>query len=122
MRIRHLSWQAKARIKVAETKSKIPKEWVLKQADLEEAAQQGKFKGPFIEQFLSRGEKDIIRNDSLSLIEKLKSQRYSAVEVAEAFCRTAAITYQIVSAGPILADRYSDLLIFLRFRIIVFME
>lgn len=100
MRVRHLSWQAKARIKVADTESKIPKEWVLKQADLDKVTQQRNLTGPFIEQFLDGSEKDIIRNDSLCLVEKIRSQRYSAVEVASAFCKAAAIAQQIVSAEP----------------------
>lgn len=100
MQIRHLSWQAKARTKVADTESKIPKGWVLQRADLDKAREQRNLTGPFIEQFISGGEKDIVRNDSLCLIEKIRYQRYSAVEVAETYCKTAAISQQIVSAEP----------------------
>lgn len=38
---------------------------------------------------------DIIRNDSLQLVQKIKSQRLTAVEVVQAHCRTAAIAQQI---------------------------
>ena len=81
---------------MAEMESKIPREWVLKQADLDKAAEQRNLTGPFIEQFLTEDEKGIVRNDSPCLIEKLKCQHYSAVEVAEAYCKTAAISQQIV--------------------------
>ena len=97
MQIRHVSWQAKARVKMAEMESKTPRKWMLKQADLDKAAEQRNLTGSFIEQFISEGEKGIVRNDSPCLIEKIKCQRYSAVEVAEAYCKTAAISQQIVS-------------------------
>ena len=91
------SWQAKARAKVADMESKIPKEWILEQADLEDAKQRRCLTGPFIEKFLHDSEVDIIRNDSVQLVEKIKSQHYTAVEVARAYCKTAAVAQQIVS-------------------------
>ena len=97
MQIFQSSWQAKAKAKVADMESKIPREWVLDRADLEEAKRQRKLTGSFIERFLHDGEVDIIRNDSVQLVEKIKSQRYTAVAVAQAFCKTAALAQQIVS-------------------------
>ena len=82
--------------------SRIPREWILKQVDLDKAKEQRSLAGSFIEHFLSDCERDIIRNDSIGLVEKIKRQRYSAVEVAQAYCKTAAITQQIVSQEPVL--------------------
>lgn len=91
------SWEAKAKAKVAETKSKIPKEWRLNQSSLDKAKQIKKLSGPFIESFLSDEEISITRNDSTLLVEKVKTGEYTALQVAQAFCKTAAIAHQIVS-------------------------
>ena len=96
MQIFQESWQARAEAKAAEIRSRIPKEWTLDQVDLEKAKNQRDLVGPFIESFLNDREVDIIRNDSLQLVEKIKSQRHTAVEVVQAYCRTAAIAQQIV--------------------------
>ncbi len=96
MQIFQESWQARAEAKAAEIHSRIPKEWTLDQVDLEKAKNQRDLAGPFIESFLNDREVDIIRNDSLQLVEKIKSQRHTAVEVVQAYCRTAAIAQQIV--------------------------
>ena len=96
MQILHQSWQARAKAKVADIHSRIPREWTLGQLDLERAAKQRNLTGPFIEGFLNDSEVDIIRNDSLQLVEKIKSQHYTAVEVVQAYCKTAAIAQQIV--------------------------
>ncbi|KAL8836535.1 MAG: hypothetical protein Q9170_002890 [Blastenia crenularia] len=94
------SWQASAKAKVADIHSRIPNEWVLSATDLEKAKQQRSLTGDFIEQFLDDGEKNIIRTGSVGLVEKLKCRVYTAVDVARAFCHTAAVAQQIIS-GPI---------------------
>ncbi|KAL8654303.1 MAG: hypothetical protein Q9210_001584 [Variospora velana] len=72
MRILHASWQAAARAKVADIHSRIPKAWVLSDIDLEKARKQRKLTGPFIEQYLDDNEKEIISEDSVRLVEKIK--------------------------------------------------
>ena len=96
MKIFQESWQARAKAKVAEIHSRIPKKWLLDQVDLEKAKNQRNLTGPFIESFLDAREVDIIRNDSLQLVQKIKSQHHTAVEVVQVYCRTAAIAQQIV--------------------------
>lgn len=91
------SWEAKAKAKVAETKSKIPNEWRLNQSSLDKAKQVKKLSGSFIESFLSDEESSIVRNDSTVLVEKVKTGEYTALQVAQAFCKTAAVAHQIVS-------------------------
>lgn len=97
MQIFQESWQAKAKAKVTNMESKIPKEWTLEKADLDEAKKQRNITGQFIERFLGASEVDIIRNNSVQLVEKIKSQHYTAVAVAQAYCHTAAVAQQIVS-------------------------
>lgn len=91
------TWEAKAKAKVAETKSKIPNEWRLNQSSLDKAKQIRKLSGAFIESFLSDEELSITRNDSTLLVEKVKTGEYTALQVAQAFCKTAAVAHQIVS-------------------------
>ena len=97
MQILQDSWRAKAKAKVADMKSKIPDDWTLKQADLEMAKKQRKLNGVFFENFLSGSDLDIIRNDSVQLVDKIKAKRHTAVEVTQAYCKAAAIAQQIVS-------------------------
>jgi amidase len=90
-------WQAIARAKVANTMSKIPREWVVDQADIEGAKRQRQLSGPFIERFLDEGELEIVRDDSVSLVDKVKSGQYTTLQAVRAYCKAAAIAHQIVS-------------------------
>lgn len=91
------SWEAKAKAKVAETKSKIPDEWSLNQSSLDKAKQIKELSGAFIESFLSDEELSITKNDSTLFVEKVKAGEYKALQVAQAFCKTAAVAHQLVS-------------------------
>ena len=97
MHVRQRSWEAKAEAKVAETKSKIPDEWRLNQSSLDKAKQMKKLSGAFVESFLNDEELSIVRNDSTLLVERVKTGEYTAWQVAQAFCKTAAVAHQIVS-------------------------
>ena len=96
MQNRGKSWQAKAEEKVAATKSKIPQHWLLNDSDLKRAAQRKQLSGAFIESFLQDEELEIILKDSLPLVASLKDGKHTAVQVTQAFCKTAAIAHQIV--------------------------
>lgn len=91
------SWRVKAEAKVADMKSKIPDDWTLEQADLDMAKKQRKLNGLFFESFLDGNDLNIIRNDSVQLVDKIRDQHYTAVEVTQAYCKAAAIAQQIVS-------------------------
>ncbi|KAK4695723.1 hypothetical protein P7C71_g2079, partial [Lecanoromycetidae sp. Uapishka_2] len=95
MQIFQQPWQAKAEAKMADVRSKIPGEWTLEQADLELAKKQRKLTGGFFERFLSDADLDIIHNNSVQLVEKIKCQRYTSVEVTQAYCKAAAVAQQI---------------------------
>ncbi len=92
-----LSWKQLAAAKRADTLSKIPAEWRLKETDLELASKQRDLTGPFIQKFLGPGDIAIITQDASSLAGKLADGSYTAVQVTTAFCKTAAIAQQIVS-------------------------
>ena len=90
-------WQVIARAKVADMHSRTPDEWRLSNLDLENAKKQRTLTGPYIERYLTDDEKGIIGNDSVQLVEKIKSRQYTAVDVVRAYCKTAAVAQQIVS-------------------------
>ena len=92
-----MSWESKAAKKRASTLAKIPPEWRLSPTDLERASRQRDLTGSFIEGFLDANEIAIVNMDSVTLVEAIKTRKLSAVEVAKAFCKTAAVAHQIVS-------------------------
>lgn len=93
----HESLQALASAKVNETLSKIPAEWSLSQDVLDRAKSERKLKGDFFDSFLTPRELEITRYDSLSLVNRVRDGRLSAVEVTKAYCKAAAVAHQIVS-------------------------
>lgn len=102
------SWRAKAEAKVADVTSKIPDHWRLKQGDRDMAKKQRQLSGRFFQSFLDDSDLNILRNDSVQLVDKIKARHYTAVEVTEAYCKAAAIAQQVVSkADHILAHSMS---------------
>ena len=97
MQILQDSWRTEAEAKVASIKSKIPDGWVLKQDDLDMAKKQRKLNGRFFENFLNRSDIDILHNDSVQLVDKIRARHYTALEVTRAYCKAAAIAHQVVS-------------------------
>ena len=91
------SWRTKAEAKVANIKSRIPDNWILKQDDRDMAKKQRKLNGPFFESFFDHSDLDILRNDSVQLVDKIKAQQYTALEVTQTYCKAAAIAQQVVS-------------------------
>ena len=97
MQIIQDSWREKAKAKMANMRADIPEIWLLKQADLEDAKKQRKLSGDFFEKHLNSRDLEIIRNDSVQLVDKIKARLYTAVEVAQTYCKAAAVAQQIVS-------------------------
>lgn len=98
MRIEATSWEVKAAAKQAGTRAKIPPSWRLSAGDLQRAKNQQDLTGPFIRQFLPENVNIITSKDSLELVESLRRGDLTAVEVATAFCKTAAVAHQIVGS------------------------
>jgi amidase len=93
-----LSWEIRAAAKTASTRAKIAPEWHLSEADLDKAGKQRDLTGPFIQQYLDDKELEIIRQDSTSIVAKIKTGEWSAKQVTLAFCKTAAVAHQIASS------------------------
>ncbi|KAF2749743.1 general amidase [Sporormia fimetaria CBS 119925] len=89
------SWHERAAAKVADTASKIPPHWRLTPNDLQRARETKDLTGPFIESFLSSEEISITRLASDALVSKIASRSLTSLEVATAYCKTAAIAHQI---------------------------
>lgn len=105
MRVPRSSWQATARAKVEDIHSRIPKEWLLSDTDLERAKKQRNLTGSFIEQYLGDDEKMIVSHGSVDLVEKIKHGEHTALNVTQAYCKTAAIAQQIVSSAFFFSTR-----------------
>jgi amidase len=99
MRLLTSSWQARADAKAAATLNKIHPEWRLSPIDLANAKKQRDLTGPFIQQFLETNEVSIISKVSVDIVGDIKEGRLTAVQVTNAFCKTAAIAHQIVSSA-----------------------
>jgi amidase len=91
------TWEQKAAAKRAETLTKIPQEWRLDPADVARAGHQRDLTGAFIQQFLNAEDVAIISKDSAEIVNHVEEGQLTAVQVATAFCKTAAIAHQIVS-------------------------
>ena len=90
------SWEIKAEEKRASTHAKIPNEWLLDKATLDEAAKHRNLTGPFIEEYLTHAEISITNEPSLVLIKRIRDGELSALSVAKAYCHRTAIAEQIV--------------------------
>lgn len=97
MQIFRESWQERAKAKRAEIRSRIPRDWKLDQADIDIAKKQRKLSGAFFEKLLSDSDLDIISNDSVQLVAKIKSKQYTAVQVTQTYCKATAFAQQFVS-------------------------
>lgn len=89
------NWETLAREKREAILAAIPAEWRLKTIPSHEEVKD--ITGPYIEQFLSKKEKEITNTDAVGIVEKTKAGTWTAVEVAKAFCHRAALAHQLVS-------------------------
>jgi len=90
-----IPWQDQAAEKVARTAAKIPSKWRISLEDRDRARKARNLTGPFIHSFLSEDETEIVRLDSVTLVQRIASSSLSSLEVANAYCKTAAIAHQI---------------------------
>jgi len=90
-------WQDRAQAKVNSTMSKIPPEWRLSQEQLDTAKNTRKLTGKFFQSFLAPRELEITKCPSVVLVERIRTKCFSALEVARAYSKAAAVAHQIVS-------------------------
>ncbi|KAL2826290.1 amidase signature domain-containing protein [Aspergillus cavernicola] len=90
-------WQQKSQRKREELAAKIPSEWRLSSDLLETAASVDNIIGiPRQSGILTERELDITESsDATALVERLAGREFSALEVATAFCKRAAIAQQL---------------------------
>jgi amidase len=66
-------WEARAAAKTASTRAKIAPEWRLSEADLDKARKQRDLTSPFIHQYFDDKSLEIIRQDTTSIVAKIKT-------------------------------------------------
>ncbi|KAJ6036184.1 general amidase [Penicillium herquei] len=88
-------WQTKAENKRASLRASIPEEWRLDQEILDRASKQRNLTGQYIEQYLEPDEISIIRHESTTIVENIRNKKWTSLQVAKAFCKTAAISQQL---------------------------
>ncbi|KAF8421819.1 amidase signature domain-containing protein [Tirmania nivea] len=88
-------WQDRAQAKVKSTMSKIPPEWRLSKEQLDTAKTTRKLTGTFFQSFLNPRELEITKYPSVILVERIRTKRFCALEVASAYSKAAAVAHQI---------------------------
>jgi len=92
-------WRAQGEAKRQSILNAIPDKWRLK-GPVPAATEQRDVTGTYIQQFLNEREVEITESDAVDIVAETTSGRWSAVEVAEAFCHRAAIAHQLVHPNP----------------------
>lgn len=91
------AWEEKAAVKRAVTVAKIPEEWRLTEEQINDAKAQRQLAGAYFQGFLTDEERKITGEESTEIVSKIKSKEYSALQVAKAYCKAAAVAHQMVS-------------------------
>ncbi|OAL70015.1 hypothetical protein A7D00_5544 [Trichophyton violaceum] len=91
------AWEEKAAVKRAVTVAKIPEEWRLTEEQINDAKTQRQLAGAYFQGFLTEEERKITGEESTEIVSKIKSKEYSALQVAEAYCKAAAVAHQMTS-------------------------
>lgn len=103
-------WQEISSKKRAEVASNIPSEWKLSQTILETINAKSTIDVRDVPRscgLLTDKEVEITEHyDAVGLIEKLASRHFTALEVATAFCKRAAVAHQLVSRSSFERGRY----------------
>ncbi len=109
-----LKWKADAERKRNSVLACIPPKWRLESIPTVE--EQRDVTGEYLHQFLEPLEIEITESDSTTILGKIASGLWTAVEVTTSFCHRAALAHQIVSSIIIIQDHpfYLSFLILLR--------
>ena len=90
-----MDWKKAGKDKAESVFNLIPKEWLI--PNIPSAAERRDVTGKYIHQFLSEKEIEITETDAVGIVKKTTSGKWTAVEVAKAFCHRAALAHQLVS-------------------------
>lgn len=124
MQHHHVNWRVHAEAKVADTLSKIPDEWRLKQDVIKDAKNRRQLAGDFMLHLLDRDTVRCISHDSKEIVDLIGKKIYTSLQVAQAFCKTAAVAHQIVRISWVFIVLLlsSSVLLMRTIRIIVYMR
>lgn len=89
------SWQSLAKSKLSSINNSIPAKWRL--STVPSIEEQRDVTGEFISKSLSKGEIDITETDAVGIVEKTSSGKWTAEEVAAAFCHRASLAHQLTN-------------------------
>lgn len=90
------SWHEIAEKKRINIYQKIPEEWLLPPAVLEQGKKERKIAGSFIEGLLDRETFNITSRDPVEIAECIRAGHLTSVQVVTAFCKRAAFSHQLV--------------------------
>ncbi|KAF7913357.1 uncharacterized protein EAE98_011582 [Botrytis deweyae] len=89
------SWQAQATERASLILEKIPREWRLSSNEIADARAQRNITSSVICKYLNRFEQEVLSHDSISILRKLRSGEWTAVQCVLASCKIACIAHQI---------------------------
>ncbi|KAF7917576.1 hypothetical protein BELL_0117g00070 [Botrytis elliptica] len=89
------SWQAQATERASLILEKIPREWRLSPHEIADARAQRNITSSVICKYLNRVEQEVLSHDSISILRKLRSGEWTAVQCVLASCKIACIAHQI---------------------------
>ena len=89
------TWQVKAAAKRESVNKLIPHEWRLT-SPIPAPEEQRDVTGKFIWQYLTEREVEITETDAVDLVRQTTTGKWTAEEVARAFCHRAALAHQLV--------------------------
>lgn len=94
------SWKTRATERASFILEKIPREWRLSSNEVAFARAQRNITSSFICKYLNQFEREVLDHESISILRKLKSGEWTAVQCVLAFCKIACIAHQIVCFIP----------------------
>jgi hypothetical protein len=92
-----MSWESIAEKKRAALRDSIPSQWIIPSDILPPGDQADVTTFPRESGFFTEHELEITSTNAADILGKVASKEWTAVEVAEAFCKTAAVAHQLVS-------------------------
>lgn len=96
MELHQDDWQARAKAKAAATLRKIPVDWRLDEGVIEDAKSRRQIAGDFILSLLDPDTVRCVSHDSKEIVDLIEKKVYTSVQMAQAFCKTAAVAHQLV--------------------------
>lgn len=91
------NWEVVADKYCKQLLARIPKVYRLTELQVEDARNQERLTGAYIDQFLEKSELKVLGLDSSNLVYEIACGAISAAQAAQAYCHSASVAHQIVS-------------------------